>query len=92
MEFKVGDRVITKHYEHQRSNGYSTNGEIIASSYWTDGTFQVIWDIPEGHVYYNHLELYGEDKRHTTWVYPNDIELDIQYIRDSKLNQIISDK
>ena len=92
MEFKVGDRVIIKAFKHQRSHGYATNGEVITSNYRYDGTYQIRWDIPEGHKHSlgsdNHLETYGVDKRTTTWVHCDSIELDIQYVRENKLKQI----
>lgn len=88
MKFKIGDRVVIKAYEHQRRFGYCTNGEIISSNYNIDGTYQIRWDIPEGHRHYKHLELYGVDKRKTTWIDSTDIELEIQYLRDIKLNEL----
>lgn len=84
-EFKVGDRIIIKSYEHQRSHGYPTHGEIIRSHYKHDGTYQIIWDIPEGYVSWD--EVNGR----TTWVHCDSIILDKQYLRDIKINQILNE-
>lgn len=73
--FNIGDRIRIKPPLDKHK------GVIIQSNHEIDGTYQIEWDI---------IKLAENITRHSrsTWVSSNDIELDIQEIRDKKLNEL----